>query len=127
MLQYLSSDVIGMYTYQFYKCYSSWPHHIFLSYLLSRVHCIPSLVPHHTIQSYTHMHNKNHSEPQSNCIPKSCMHTVSTKRKYTLLSSGVLKTDGVHIESIWCATPILELVHTGPSLILNFKEMATYQ
>ncbi len=54
-------------------------------------------------------------------------HTVSPKRKYTHLSSQVLKTEGGQMKSRGCAKPPTELVQTGPSLILKFKEMAAYQ
>ena len=61
------------------------------------------------------------------CSESPTGNTVSTKRKYTLLSSRVLKTKEAHMESTGCATPTIELVHTGPSHILKFKEMVTYQ
>ncbi len=48
--------------------------------------------------------------------------TVSPKRKYTLLSSRVLKTEGGQIKSRRCVKATIKLVQTGPSLILKFKE-----
>ena len=45
--------------------------------------------------------------------------TVSPKRKYTLLSSWVLKTEGVQMESRGCATLTIEIVQTGPNLLLK--------
>ncbi len=53
--------------------------------------------------------------------------TVSPKRKYTLLPSRVLRTEGVQMESRGCAKHSIELVQPGPSLILKFKEMAAHQ
>ena len=53
--------------------------------------------------------------------------TVSPKRKYTLLLSQVLRTEEGQMKSRGCAKPTIELVQTGPSLILKFKEMAAYQ
>ncbi len=53
--------------------------------------------------------------------------TASPKRKYTLLSSWVLKTEEGQMKSRGCAKPTIELAHTGPSLILKFKEMVAYQ
>ncbi len=50
--------------------------------------------------------------------------TVSPKRKYTLLWSRVLKPEEGQMESMGCATHSNELVQTGPSLILELKEMA---
>ncbi len=48
-------------------------------------------------------------------------HTVSPKRKFTLLSSRVLKTEGGQIKSRRCAKPTIELVQTEPSLIFKFQ------
>ena len=45
--------------------------------------------------------------------------TVSPKRKYTLMSSQVLKTEGGQMKNRGCAKPTIELVQTGPSLILK--------
>ncbi len=44
--------------------------------------------------------------------------------QYTLLPSRVLKTEEGQIKSRSYATPTIELVQTGPGLILKFKEMA---
>ncbi len=52
--------------------------------------------------------------------------TVSPKRKYTLLSSWVLKIEGGQMKGRGWAKPTTELVQTGPSLILKFKEMAAH-
>ena len=49
---------------------------------------------------------------------------LAPKRKYTLLSSWVLKTEEGQIETGGCATPTIELVHTWPSLILKLKNEA---
>ena len=54
-------------------------------------------------------------------------YTVSPKRKYTLLPSRVLKTEGWQMKSRGCPKRTIELVQNGPSLILKFKEMAAYQ
>ncbi len=54
-------------------------------------------------------------------------YTVSPKRKYTLLSSWVLIIEGGQMKGRGCAKPNIELVQTGPSLILKFKEMAADQ
>ena len=53
-------------------------------------------------------------------------YTVPPK-KYTLLSSRVLKTKGGQMESMGYARHSIELVQTRPSLILKFKEMAKHQ
>ncbi len=53
--------------------------------------------------------------------------TVSPKRKYTLLSSQVLKTEGAQMKSRGCAKPTIKLARIGPSLILKIKEMAADQ
>ncbi len=53
--------------------------------------------------------------------------TVSPKRKYTLFPSRVLKTEGGQMKSKRCAKLTIDLVQTGPSLILKLKEMAAYQ
>ncbi len=45
--------------------------------------------------------------------------TVSPKRKYTLLSSRVLKIKGGQMKGRGCSKPTIELVQTGPSLIFN--------
>ncbi len=41
--------------------------------------------------------------------------TVSPKRKYTLLSSWVLKIEGGQMKGRGCAKPTIELVQTGPT------------
>ena len=38
--------------------------------------------------------------------------TASIQRKYTLLLSRVLKTEGGHLKSMECAKPIIEFVQT---------------
>ncbi len=55
------------------------------------------------------------------------IHTVSPKRKYTLLPSWVLKIEEGQMKGRGCAKPTIELVLSGPSLILKFKEMAAHQ
>ena len=50
-------------------------------------------------------------------------HTVSPERNNTLLLRRVLKTEEGQMKSRGCTKPTIELVQTGPNLILKFKEM----
>ncbi len=81
-----------------------------------------------TVSLYLHVNWPNWSLSNSNIlIDQDNEFTVSPKRKYTLLSSQVLKTEGGQIKSRGCAKPTIELAQTGPSLILKLSKQGLVQ
>ncbi len=129
-VDYRKVVIITLYlrNYHMWKCWQSWvaPNKLLLTF---DTFCFYN-ESHHSyqwIRNYGGLRPPQ-STPGKSGISAGCSLTltctVSPKRKYTLLPRWVLKIEGAQMKGRGCAKPTIELVQTGPSLILKFKEMA---